>query len=117
MRLTMPRPIPLLFLLALFASNRLVAQETIGLQITALTSAERDSVVSLTQASGDLQLVYACVPAGVLVLATDTPSGTREVLRSRAVAALAPVVQAGRIDPIELTLHAAETACENARGQ
>ncbi|MBK6892610.1 MAG: hypothetical protein IPL81_14440 [Flavobacteriales bacterium] len=113
----MPRPILLLFLFTLLACNGLMAQETIGLRVDALTSAERDSLVSLSHHAGDPQVIYACVPAGILVFASAEPTASREVLRTRVFAALAPVLAIGRIDPAELTLHDAESACETARGQ
>ena len=81
----MPRPILLLFLFTLLACNGLMAQETIGLRVDALTSAERDSLVSLSHHAGDPQVIYACVPAGILVFASAEPTASREVLRTRAV--------------------------------
>lgn len=117
MKLHMLGPIPLLFLFALLACNQLAAQETIALRVDALTSAERDSLVARSLQPGDLHVVYACVPAGILVFASDGQTGSREVLRTKAEAAMAPVLAIGRIGTAELTLHDAESACETARGQ
>ncbi len=111
----MPRP--LLFLFMLLACNGLMAQETIGLHVDALTSAERDSLVARSHQAGDLHVVYACVPAGILVLASNGQTGSREALRTKALATMAPVIAVGRVGPAELTLHDAESACETARGQ
>ncbi len=113
----MPGPIPLLFLFTLLACNSLMAQETIGLRVDALTSAERDSFVASGHNPGDLHVVYACVPAGILVFASDEPTGSREALRTKALAVLTPAIALGRIGTAEITLHEAESACETARGQ
>lgn len=113
----MPRPITLLFLFTLLACNGLMAQETIGLRIDALTSAERDSLVASSDHAGELHVVYACVPAGILVFSSDTPTGSSEALRTKALIAMAPVIATSRIGTVELTLHDAESACETARGQ
>ena len=113
----MPGPIPLLFLFTLLACNSLMAQETIGLRVDSLTSTERDSFVASGHHPGALQVVYACVPAGILVFSSDTPSGSREALRTKALAVLTPVIALSRIGTAELTLHDAESACETARGQ
>lgn len=113
----MPRPILLLFLFILLACNRLAAQENLGLRVDALTSAERDSLVARSHQPGELQVVYACVPAGILVFAADSPVGSREALRTKALAAMASVIAIGRVGSAELTLHEAESACETARGQ
>lgn len=117
MKLHMPRLFLLLFLLAFFATNQLRAQAPVGIRISALTSAERDALVQSTHAAGEMNVVYACVPAGIIVFATNTGSGSRETLRTKAMAALAPVISAARIQPADITQQAAETACENARGQ
>lgn len=117
MRLHLPRPIPLLFLFSLLACSHLMAQDTIGLRVDGLTSDERDSLVASSRSSEVLQVVYACVPAGMLVFASATPVESREALRTKALAALAPVIAIGRIGATELTLHDAESACETARGQ
>lgn len=116
MRLHMPRPILLLFLFTLLACNSLMAQETIGLRVDALTSAERDSFMASSH-PGDLHVVYACLPAGILVFASDEPTGSREALRTKALAVMTPGIAPGRIGTVELTLHEAESACETARGQ
>ena len=117
MTLHMPRPFLLLFLLAFFATNQLRAQAPVGIRITALTSAERDALVQSTRDAGEMKVVYACVPAGIIVFTSNTESTSRQSLRTKAMAALAPIVTEARIEPADITLQAAETACENARGQ
>jgi len=113
----MPRPLSLLVLLALFATSQLKAQETIGIRIAALSSAERDAMVQLISDDDDLYVAFACVPAGILVFGSRAGTTTRATLRSQAVSALEPVLAVARIGAEDLTLQAAETACENARGE
>ncbi len=117
MKLSLQRPITLLILLALFATIQLKAQEPVGIRISALTSAERDLLVQTARDAGEMHVVYACVPAGIIVFAANSGTTSRENLRTKALAALAPVVTLGRIEPADITLQAAETACETARGQ
>lgn len=117
MKLNMPRPLRLIILLMIFTTNHLLAQESIGIRINTLTSAERDLLVQTTHGAGEIHVAYACVPAGIIVFAANAASTSRESLRTKAMTALAPVVTAARIESVEITLQAAETACENARGQ
>lgn len=113
----MPRPFLLLVLLALFATNQLKAQETVGIRIAALSSAERDALVQQLADDDELYVAFACVPAGILVIGSRTGATTRATLRTQAVSALQPVLAAARIGEEDLTLQAAEAACENARGE
>ena len=103
-------------LLAICLSAQLRAQEPVGLHINALTSAERDSISRQMPGTEGLHVIYACVPAGILVLGSDS-NISRADLRSQAIQALQPVLGAGRIEDGTLTLHDAEQACENVRGQ
>ena len=111
------RAISLALLLACIAQRPLLAQESMGLRITALTSAERDSLAASARASGDLRMIYACVPAGLVVFATQGGTVSRQALRDQVASTLAAIIAPQRIEPEEITLHAAEAACEIARGQ
>ncbi|MCC6840539.1 MAG: hypothetical protein IT230_10305 [Flavobacteriales bacterium] len=106
-----------LILLGLLYSQQASAQNTIGLRVIALTSAERDALVAAAHASGELKVVFACVPAGVIVFSDQGRASSREALRANVRAAMAPTVPAQRIEARELTLEAAEAACETTRGQ
>lgn len=104
-------------LLTLCTSALLLAQEPIGLQINAMSSAERDAITTNLSAAGELQVVFACVPAGLIVFNEATSSGSREALRTKVIAAIAPIIPVQRITGTDITLEAAETACQNARGE
>lgn len=93
------------------------AQQQIGLRITSLTSAERDSTARILEASHTLRLIYACVPAGVLVFATDARDATSATVREQAEDILLPVIGDGRVASAPITMEAAEQACQNVRGQ
>ena len=93
------------------------AQQQVGLRITSLTSAERDSTARVVQASHDLRLIYACVPAGILIFATDARDATSATVRTQAEDMLLPVIGDGRVASATITLEAAEQACQNMRGQ
>lgn len=111
------RCLVLLGLLFALSSTRLNAQEAIGFHITAFTSAERDSIKQHLPAQEGLRVVFACVPAGVLVVSSDGRDASRIQLRSRIVDLLDASLAHDRIGNEELTLEAAETSCANARNQ
>ena len=61
--------------------------DTIVLEIAGLDSETRDAIVRRTHESPDSRVVFACVPAGILVVeATD--GATRQVLAQRAAGML-----------------------------
>lgn len=115
--LHMPKSLLLLSCFACLLGHSVSAQEATGFRINGLTSTERDSLAQHLQVTTDLELVYACVPAGVLVFGANTPGTSRAALRSLALGIMAPVIAANRIGPVELDLQAAEAACETARGE
>jgi hypothetical protein len=117
MRATLTRGLALIGLIAIGALAKLSAQAPVGLHISSLTTVERDSLMRAVPKAGALKVVFACVPAGVLVFASDGPGTSREALRAQAVQALAPWVAEDRITEGTITLHAAEQACETARDQ
>lgn len=116
MKLHMHLPVIVLSFLALLLCGSVRAQETTGIRVHALTSAERDSI-TLQLEGNEVQLVYACVPAGMLVFATDVAGTSRATLRSKAITALSDLITSNRIAPVELTRVDAESACQSARGQ
>ncbi len=116
MKLTMPGKFLLPAILSLILCSELVAQEATGFRVTALTSAERDSITQQLS-THDLQLVYACVPAGILVFSSARPGTSRATLRSRIVGTLSEFIAPARIGPADLNLQAAEAACQTARGE
>ncbi|MCO5274649.1 MAG: hypothetical protein M9900_06985 [Flavobacteriales bacterium] len=117
MRIDFPvRLLPLALCTCLFHSI-LQAQDTVGVQVSSLTSAERDAVLAGVRANGQLNVVYTCVPAGIMVFTAEHGSASREALRTSATNALTAVVAAQRINGTEITLHVAQAACELTRGQ
>lgn len=92
-------------------------REPYGVRVEALTSAERDSLSHRLQASGEGRVVFACVPAGVLVLADADHARSVEEGRTAMRAALTAVIPAARLSDDRLTLQAAENSCAQARGR
>lgn len=109
----------LLFLgfLGLLNGQRLLAQNDVVLRISAFTSAERDALTAGLHDSGGPEVVFACVPAGILVVRTPLEGASREEARTRMRSALTKVVPAARITEEPLTLEAAEEQCANARNR
>lgn len=88
-----------------------------GVQVAQLTDAERDTLSGRFNDPGSVRLVYACVPAGLLVFA-DASTGRSEMESHHAMrAALSSLIEPARITNDRLTLHAAETTCAQTRGQ
>lgn len=103
--------------LSLFLAPQLMAQQPVGLRVNALTSAERDAITANLRNSGELEVIYACVPAGLIVFGDHGRSASPELLRNKVLTAVAPLISAQRIAETGITLQAAQDACEIARGQ
>ncbi|MBK8499595.1 MAG: hypothetical protein IPL52_12470 [Flavobacteriales bacterium] len=108
------------FGLSLFALPGLHAQSTISttvaVHIADLTSEERDAVAQALEASGEARMVFACVPAGVMVFAPK-PDRPTHTLRSQSLAALHARMPQQRIQETALSLADAEAACDEARNR
>ena len=106
-----------LLLLTCLCGGRIAAQDTLGVRISALTTAERDAIASSAQGQSHLKVIYACVPAGVIVFADSQASSSREAAQGRLAPLLSQALPANRIAAWNLTLRAAEAACETTRDQ
>jgi hypothetical protein len=114
--LQLPKAV-LILVTALLLNIHVQAQESTGIHVVGLTSAERDSLTRELDAAGNIHLAFACVPAGILVFRSNAPGTSRASLRSSAIAAMASMIAPGRIGEAELDQQAAEAACRNARGE
>lgn len=101
----------------LACSQWVSAQDTLVLHITALTSAERDALVGAARSAGHVDVVYACVPAGYIAFASRTHVTSRTTLRTAVTTTISSVIDPHRLGTAEVTLRAAEQACETARGE
>lgn len=117
MKLHMPKPFITTAFLCLLACTSLKAQETAGIQISALTAAERDSISLQLRNQPGLRMVYACVPVGIIVFSSNVQGISRAAVRSQALNTIAQMIAPGRIGPAELNPQAAEAACQSARGE
>lgn len=95
----------------------LSAQEPVGLHIQSLTSAEYDAVVAGSRQSGEVEVIYACIPAGIIVFGNRGTDRTYAALRDQVMTVLAPIIPTARVSQENTTLQAAEAACETARGE
>ena len=87
----------------------------ITLHVDGLTSATRDALNSTTT-PGEPRLVFACVPAGILVL-ESTANETPAQLESRIVNALTSRSAAERARVVDQSLEQAEAACASIRNR
>jgi len=88
------------------------------LRVEGLTSGQRDAIVRDLRTGDGARLVYACVPAGILVFAPEG-EGTAASKSAGAIDGVLPV--AGRhlrredVTETRMTLAEAEAACAQAR--
>jgi hypothetical protein len=96
------------------AQEKVPSVERITVQLDGLDSATRDALAAELRPSTDLQLVFACVPAGILVFESRSTNGrtqlearTRMLLNGRANGATPRFV--------DQSLEQAEHACSVVR--
>lgn len=88
----------------------------LALRVDGLTAQERDALAQDLQNGTGVKLAYACVPAGLLVLAPVDPQSGIDP-RGAAAASLARTVTSARIHEETLTQQQVEARCANARNQ
>ena len=107
-------------LLTFAASERCHAQSTahppvdgarIALRIADLTPAERDALSREFADNGHARIVFACVPAGLIILEATDETRSTESLRLHAMPDLLRRVSPTRITEDHLTLQGAEDLC------
>ena len=86
------------------------------LRVDGLTAQERDALSQDLQNGTGLQLAYACVPAGLMVIAPVDPQSGIDP-RSAAAASIGRAVASARVHEENLTQQQVEARCTNARNQ
>ena len=108
--------LPLLLVLHVALHAQSVAAE--GFHVEGLTTEERDGFERASRNGTGPQLVLSCVPAGVLVFASEgIAAGEGEARRAVLREAVAAVVPSERISEGPITLQDAEARCAQARGR
>ncbi len=97
-------------------AQQAVSHERVTMQVEGLTSATRDALAKDLKRTDDIRLVFACVPAGILVLESRT-GHSRGQLEERGRTALTARNASLRTRTIGHDLAAAEMACEQARNR
>ncbi len=87
-----------------------------ALRVQGLTSAERDDLQRELTGRDDLMLVYACVPAGVLVFEAAN-GGSKPMAAQRSMQLLDARSLRTRTEELDGGLASAEAACEQARNR
>ncbi len=111
-----------LFLLALLTPLSLNAQDPVSstpvlvVQVNGLTSAERDAIQVAGAGTNGGELVYACVPAGILVF-RSTIGAQRTALKADVMPMLTQRLGAGRVNDTTMDQPQAEALCATKRGQ
>ncbi len=99
-----------------YAQERIPKPRPVVLQVEGLTTATRDGLIRDLASSSDLELVYACVPAGILVFGTRT-SLSRSDIESRGRAMLTSRSSSDQVRRLDHDLAAAEEACAQVRNR
>ncbi|MBK6626180.1 MAG: hypothetical protein IPJ87_17990 [Flavobacteriales bacterium] len=89
---------------------------TLTLRVDGLTAQERDALTEDLRSGTGLKLAYACVPAGLLVIAPADPLSGIDP-RSAAAASIGRTVTSARAHEETLTQQQVEARCTNARNQ
>lgn len=85
------------------------------LRVNGLTSAERDALTRALPADGSVRLVYACVPAGILILEAADNNGTRATVREKVMPLATSRIAASRIAEPAIDRAQAEAQCASLR--
>lgn len=108
--------------LAILLSTRSFAQTSAGsdptftVRVEGLTSQERDAVNTDLEARNDLKLVFACVPAGILVFRGESGT-TRTSTRAKAVSLMQSRLSTTRLAETTGGIAEAEQACAQQRNR
>ena len=111
-----------LIALTILTPNPSSAQSSTGndayftLRVEGLTSQERDAVNSDLQSRSDLKLVFACVPAGIMVFAGEMNS-TRTSTRQNTLALMQARMTTTRMSEEPLGIAEAEAVCAQQRNR
>lgn len=110
----------LALMLAAFVFGNLPAQvpttsATSVVHVKGLTAAQRDALQQGARTSGAPKLVYACVPAGILVFEAQG-TGTQE-LRNMTLANVRQHAASRDITELPISLAEAEARCAQARNR
>lgn len=82
--------------------------------IDGLTAQDRDAIQQRLGKRSDVKVVFACVPAGIMVF-TSEGGAQKSITRQRAITALSQRVEASRITEMQQSIAESESACAQAR--
>lgn len=89
----------------------------IALHVSNLTSDERDALNHDLNDRGDLRIVFACVPAGILILEPVNGERRADQVRTLAAAALNARIPTQRRSEATMSLEEAESRCSTVRNR
>jgi hypothetical protein len=98
------------------AQQQAASPERVTLQVDGLTSATRDALATDLRRTDEIHIVFACVPAGIIVLGSRTGQ-SRVQIEERGRTALAARNASLRTRTIGNDIAGAELACEQARNR
>lgn len=98
------------------AQQRTTSHEVVTLHVEGLTSATRDAITRDLGQADDVRVVFACVPAGIIVLEARNGQ-TKAQVEERSRTLLTSRSTSLRPRTVDQTLAQAEAACEQARNR
>lgn len=107
----------LAFAVALCCSDELIAQERrlFAVQVNDLTPGTRDDISRQLERSKEVRIVFACVPAGILVFESIEGSAASGSTRERTMPLLRHRSRSSDISELNLSIAEAEARCAQVR--
>lgn len=91
-----------------------VSDGALTVHIDGLTTQDRDAIQQRLGDRSDLKLVFACVPAGIMVFTAEA-GVQKSIIRQRAIPELSTRIDASRITEMQQSIAESESACAQAR--
>lgn len=99
---------------ALHAQHHVDSRERLILRVTGLTSATRDAIARDLNTGNQARLVFACVPAGILVL-EPVRTASRQQIRNIALPTVQQRAGSASITELSFSTEDAEAECAQVR--
>ncbi len=101
---------------SLCAQDRQAQPHQFAIQVEGLTSDDRDALQRECDAHHDLRIVFACVPAGIIVIEDRNTTSIQET-KQRAMPLMNARMSGKRVEIVDHDLAWAEQACAEMRNR
>ena len=100
-----------------FAQQPVTQASRIAVRMEGLTSATRDALARDLIRTDRAHIVFACVPAGILIVEANNAQAPSSMLEEELSSKLSMHARGPGARKVDLTLAEAEAACEQVRGR